>query len=61
MFNIILINNLFHKIVSFTFSYINSTSKINQCLDSMNNTCKFWDYDHSRYLSTIVTEVNSNN
>lgn len=36
--------------------YINSTSKINQCLDSMNNTCKFWDYDHSRYLSTIVTE-----
>lgn len=39
------------------FSYLNYTSKINQCLDSMNNTCKIWDYDDSQYSSTIVTEV----
>jgi len=47
--------------VCFIFSHFNYTSKINQCLDSKNNTCKFWDYDHSRYISTIVTEVNLNN
>jgi len=40
------------------FSFSNFTSNIiNRCWDSMNNTCNIWDYDHSRYISTIVTEV----
>ncbi|XP_025407865.1 carcinine transporter isoform X2 [Sipha flava] len=41
------------------FSYNNYTSKNNnQCLNSMNNTCEVWDFDYSRYSSTIVTEWN---
>lgn len=59
-YNILGINsfNLVLNCILFSlFSYLNYTSKINQCWDSMNNTCKIWDYDHSQYSSTIVTEV----
>ncbi|XP_050546286.1 beta-alanine transporter [Daktulosphaira vitifoliae] len=36
----------------------NYTFKTNTCIDINNETCESWDYDFSRYSSTIVTEWN---